>query len=364
MSLAPLTNELQAGEHLAPGEMQFAFEWIMHGRATEDETADFLLALKAKGETAQEIAAAAQVMRQVMRRIEAPADTIDVCGTGGDGSGSLNISTATALVTAACGVPVAKHGNRSISSRSGSSDVLLALGVNIDASPEALTACLAEANICFLSAPQFHPAMRHVAPVRQKLKTRTVFNLLGPLCNPAGVTRQLIGVYAPDLVPTVAQALKLLGMRQAWVVHGMEGLDELSISGETKVATLCPPVPNIRHPERSEESSSVARDPSRKAQDDSLITLSTLIPEQAGLPRHPLTALAGGDAHANASALRDLLAGQHSAYRDAVLLNTAAALAVAEKTNDLKEGAAFAAQAIDNGTALKTLETLIALSHT
>jgi anthranilate phosphoribosyltransferase len=328
-----LTSLIRANQNLSAEQAQQAFASIMAGTAEHKDIAGFLLALKAKGETATEIAAAAGAMRQVMKRFDAPADAMDVCGTGGDGSHSLNISTAVAIVVAACGVPVVKHGNRAVSSQSGSSDVLQALGVNIDASEAQLAECLAQANICFLMAPHFHPAMRHVAPVRQQLKTRTIFNLLGPLCNPAGVTRQLLGVYAPDRLQMMAEALKQLGSQRAWVVHG-DGLDELSISAESQIVILR----------------------------DGDLTAQRIAPEAAGLTRSPISALNGGDAAYNAAALKTLLHGAQSAYRDAVLLNAAAALIIAEKAHELKDGAAIAAEAIDSGQAIYTLERWVEIS--
>ncbi len=332
--LRTLNTQLTAGQNLSCEQARAAFDHIIAGHAASEELAGFLLALKAKGETADEIAAAARAMRAAMRRFSAPAHAIDVCGTGGDGSHSLNISTAAALVVAACGVPVVKHGNRAVSSQSGSSDVLALLGVNLEADETRLARCLEAANICFLAAPHFHPAMRHVAPVRRQLKTRTIFNLLGPLCNPAGVRQQLLGVYAPDLLTVLAEALRQLGSDAAWVVHGA-GLDELSISDASDIAALA----------------------------GGEITRFRLTPHDAGLSPHPAAAIAGKDAAYNADALRQLLAGAASAYREAVRLNAAAALVIAGAAEDLTAGARRAGEAIDSGAAEHTLAQLVELSN-
>jgi len=271
-----------------------------------------------------------------MKTVEAPASAIDLCGTGGDGHGTLNISSAVSFVVAACGVPVAKHGNRNMSSRTGAADVLEALGVKIDLSPEAAGACLSEAGLCFLFAQAYHPAMKHVTPVRRALGFRTIFNLLGPLSNPARVRRQLIGVYAKEWLEPVAQVLATLGAEKAWVVHGNDGLDEITTTDITHVAVL----------------------------EDGRVTTITIAPENAGLTRTTLASLQGGAPHENAAAIRLLFDGERGAYRDIVLLNTAAALMVADKVENLREGALLAAKAIDDGAAKRVLEKLIAVSNT
>lgn len=303
------------------------FDAMLDGAMSDDAVAAFLITLAERGETADEIAAAAQAMRARMVRVKAPAHAIDVCGTGGDGSHSLNISTAVALVIAACEVPVAKHGNRAASSRAGAADTLEALGLNLDRATQMAEPSLADLGIAFLFAQAHHPALARIAPIRKSLGRRTIFNLLGPLANPAGVTRQLIGVPRPELIETYAEALRLLGCERAMVVSGAEGLDELSISGPTHVATIGFTLPS-----------------------------AMITPEDAGLPRHPAEALRGGDAPFNAAALRALLLGEQGAYRDAVLLNAAAALIVADQARDLRSGAEEAAEAIDKGLAKALLD--------
>ncbi|MXO72262.1 anthranilate phosphoribosyltransferase [Alteraurantiacibacter buctensis] len=295
---------------------------MLDGGMTDEEIRDTLLTLTERGETAQEIAGAAKAMRDRMTRISAPANAIDVCGTGGDGQHSLNISTATALVVAACGVPVAKHGNRAASSKAGTADTLEALGLNLDNAGQRAEQTLADIGIAFLFAQTHHPAMRYVMPIRKALGRRTIFNLIGPIANPAGVSRQLIGIASPAYVDIYRDAMKLLGMDKVMIVAGLEGLDELSIAGPSKVATIG--IPGIA-PEVS--------------------------PEDAGLTRHPLSAIRGGEADFNAAALARLLDGERGAYRDAVLLNSAAALLVAGEVRDWREGAEEAAEAIDKGLA-------------
>jgi anthranilate phosphoribosyltransferase len=266
-------------------------------------------------------------MRGAMQTVTAPANAIDVCGTGGDGSGTLNVSTATAFVAAACGVPVAKHGNRSMSSQTGAADVLDALGVPTDLGPEAAAASLRETGFCFLFAPKYHAAMKHVAPVRRELGFRTIFNLIGPLSNPAGVRRQLIGVFSEDWLQPVAESLRELGTEAAWIVHSDDGLDEISIAAPTQVSVL----------------------------EGGRISRRTVTPEDAGLPRAPISAIAGGDARTNAAAIRALLAGERSAFHNIVVLNAAAALLVAGRGADFREGAALAIEAIDSGRARDVL---------
>lgn len=327
-------DALAAGGHLNQEEAGRAFQIIMSGGATPAQMAAVLMALRLNGETRDEIAGAAQAMRAKMEHIAAPPDTIDVCGTGGDGTGSLNISTAVALVLAGCGVPVAKHGNRSVSSKSGSADVLAALGVQIQADKALMEKALAEAHIAFLFAPLYHKAMRHVAPVRQELGIRTIFNLLGPLVNPASPKRQLVGIYDKEKLECIAAVLHTLGSERAWVVHGSDGMDELTLSGETEVAEL----------------------------KNGEIRRFSVTPEEAGLVRAEPEALAGRDPAHNALELSHLLAGRMSAYRDSVVLNAAAALIIADKAETLSEGAAKAAAAIDEGRAQEALLHLVRIS--
>lgn len=327
-------QQLELGHSLSQAQAYEAFDHMLLGHVNWGDIEKFLLGLKAKGETIEEITGAAQAMRDAMRLFDAPEDAMDVCGTGGDAKGTYNISTTVAIVLASCGVPVVKHGNKAVSSQSGSTDVLSALGLNIGDDTDQLRRCLDEANICYLAAPFFHPSMQHVAPVRQKLKTRTIFNLLGPLCNPARVKRQLMGVYDAELTRTLALVLHALGSEAAAVVHGDEGLDELSISGPSQVSQLL---------------------------EDEILTYS-MTPEKAGLPEHPFQAIIGGDAQHNAKAMRALLDGQKNAYRDAVLLNAAAALMIADKVDDAPSGVALAAEAIDSGRAKATLARWIELS--
>ncbi len=322
------------GGKLSQSQAEEAFEIIMSGQATPSQLGGFLMALRVRGETVDEIAGAARVMRAKALRVEAPAGAIDTCGTGGDASGTYNISTGAALVVAACGVPVAKHGNRALSSRSGSADVLAALGVNIDADMSLVAASLHENHIGFLMAPRHHAAMRHVGPTRVELGTRTIFNLLGPLSNPAGATRQLLGVFHRRWVTPMAEVLGALDSERAWVVHGSDGLDELTTTGASYVAEL----------------------------KDGKVATFEVTPEDAGLPRVGAADLKGGDPAANAAAIRDMLAGKPGAYRDIVLLNAAAALIVAGRAKDLKSGVALAAEAIATGRAQATLERLVATS--
>ena len=300
-----------------------AFAAIISGEISPVRIAAFLTALAIRKPSADEIAGAAHAMRAAMRRVEAPAGAIDVCGTGGDGLGTLNITTATAFVVAACGVAVAKHGNRNMSSRSGAADVLEALGVRIDLEPAAAQAMLRDTNFCFLFAPAYHPAMKHVAPVRRELGFRTIFNLIGPLSNPAGAKRQLLGVFAREWLEPFAQVLAALGSEKAWIVHGSDGLDELTTTGVTHVAIL----------------------------ENGMVSHREISPEEIGVPRATLSQLKGGDAKENAEAIRALLGGAKGAFHDIVLLNAAAALVVADKAGDLKSGASLAAEAIDSGRA-------------
>jgi anthranilate phosphoribosyltransferase len=333
--LKPYIAKVATGASLSQDEARTVFDAMMEGNATQAQMGGLLMAMRVRGETVEEITGGAMAMREHAMRVEAPPGAIDTCGTGGDGSGSFNISTAVALVVASLGVPVAKHGNRALSSRSGSAEVLHQLGVNIEAERPVLERCLREAHIAFLMAPRHHTAMRHVAPVRVELGTRTLFNLLGPLANPAGADRQLLGVFDARWTRPMAEVLRNLGSRRVWVVHGEDGLDEITTTAATQVAELR----------------------------DGEIREFTLQPEDAGLRRAVPEALKGGDPAQNAAALLELLEGRQGAYRDIVLLNSAAALIVADKADDLADGVALAAEAVDSGKASATLALLARLSH-
>jgi anthranilate phosphoribosyltransferase len=329
-SLKPVLARLAAGERLAESEAEHAFGLIMAGEATPAQIAGLLMAMRVRGETVAELTGAVRAMRARMAAIEAPAEAMDIVGTGGDASGSLNISTAAALVVAGCGVPVAKHGNRALSSRSGAADALTALGVNTDLPLDRLAAVLAEVGMVFLMAPRHHAALRHAAGPRVELGTRTTSNLLGPLANPARVRRQLTGAFAPAWLRPMAETLARLGTERAWLVHG-QGLDEIALSGETQVVAL----------ERG-----------------GTIREFTIAPEDAGLRRAPPEAIRGGEPAENALALSALLEGTPGPYRDIVLLNAAAALVVAGRADDLRAGAGQAARAIDSGAAAAVLSRL------
>ena len=318
------------GRTLSEDEAEAAFDIIMSGDATPSQMGAFLMALRVRGETVDEIAGAARIMRAKAVAVDAPPGTIDTCGTGGDSSGSFNISTASALVAAGCGVPVAKHGNRALSSKSGSADVLTALGVNIDADLSIVRACLWEIGIGFLMAPRHHSATRHVAPTRVELGTRTIFNLLGPLSSPAYARRQLVGVFAPEWVRPMAEVLGRLGGERAWVVHG-DGLDELTTAGATTVAAL----------------------------DNGRVETFEILAADAGLPSARREDLRGGEPAHNARLMRNLLAGEGGPLRDVVLLNSAAALLVAGRAQTLADGVELAARSIDSGAALRVLEDLV-----
>ncbi len=322
------------GSPLDFGEAREAFDIIMSGDATPSQIGAFLMALRVRGETIEEISGAVSTMRAKMLPVEAPDDAIDIVGTGGDASGSYNVSTCSAFVVAGCGVPVAKHGNRALSSKSGAADTLAALGVNIEIGADAIARCIREAGVGFMFAPMHHSAMRHVGPTRVELGTRTIFNLLGPLSNPAGVKRQLIGVFSPKWVEPIAHAMKELGSTEVWVVHG-DGLDEMTTTGETIVAAL----------------------------KEGKVSTFTVTPEDAGLKRVDMAELKGGDAEHNADALRAVLQGEKNAFRDIALFNAAAALIVAGKADNLAEGARLAAASIDEGRAFAALERLIAVSN-
>ncbi|HBD90803.1 MAG TPA: anthranilate phosphoribosyltransferase, partial [Gemmobacter sp.] len=316
-------------------EAETAFTALFEGEATPAQMGGFLMALRTQGETVEEYAAAASVMRAKCHKVRAPEGAMDIVGTGGDGKGTLNISTATAFVVAGAGVPVAKHGNRNLSSKSGSADALTEMGLNVMIGPEAVERCLFEAGIGFMMAPMHHPAMRHVGPVRAELGTRTIFNILGPLTNPAGVKRQLTGAFTDTLLRPMAETLLALGSEKAWLVHGGDGTDELSIALPSKVAAL----------------------------DGGAIREFSVHPEDAGLPAHPFEAIIGGTPAENGAAFRRLLEGEAGAYRDAVLLNSAAALVVADKAASLPEGVEIARDSIDSGRALQKVEALVALTN-
>ena len=333
-ALKPFIGKVATGDALSFDEACDAFDIIMSGDATPGQIGGFLMALRVRGETVGEISGAVATMRSKMLPVSAPVEAIDIVGTGGDGSHSVNISTASAFVIAACGVPVAKHGNRGLSSLTGTADVLTRLGVNIELAPEAIARCIEEAGIGFMFAPSHHPAMKHVGPIRVELGTRTIFNLLGPLTNPAGVGRQLVGVFAPEWVLPVAEALKALGSRHVWVVHG-DGYDEITVTGETHVAELV----------------------------NGEIRSFTLTPEAFALQRHSKEALRGGDSEFNAAALRGVLSGTPGAYRDTVLMNAGAGLVVADKVETLEDGIVKAREAIDNGNATRVLNKLIEVSN-
>lgn len=319
---------LEKGEDLSADTMEEAVSLMMTGKAQSDHIQQFLKALYHKGETSDEITGAARVMRDKALSIDAPLDAVDCCGTGGDKKGTYNISTAVALVAAACGVPVAKHGNRSASSKSGAADILETMGVNLNIPKPALEEALEDFRFCFLMAPNHHSAMRYVVPARKAIGHRTIFNLLGPLSNPAGARRQLIGVFDKKWLVPMAEVLRNLGSESAWIVHGRDGLDEISISGPTDCAML---------------------------DEDGKITEKTLKPEDFGLPVHDLNDIIGGSPEDNAKALRALLEGAEGAYRDIVLANAAAVLVIAEKVKTLPDGVARAAEMIDNGAAMDLL---------
>jgi anthranilate phosphoribosyltransferase len=330
-----LIAKAATGAALTREEAARGFDRMMSGEATPSQIGGLLMALRVRGETVDEITGAVAAMRAKMLRVAAPDDAVDIVGTGGDASGSVNISTCAAFIVAGTGVPVAKHGNRALSSKSGAADVLGALGVKIDLSPEQVGRCINESGIGFMFAPAHHPAMRNVQPTRTELATRTIFNLLGPLSNPAGVRRQMIGVFSRQWVQPLAEVSKNLGAESIWVVHGSDGLDEITTSGPTAVSAL----------------------------EKGKIRSFEVTPEEAGLPRSNSDGLKGGDAEANAASLRGVLEGKASAYRDVALLNAAAALVVAGKAKDLKEGVAQGRQSLESGAAAARLKKLIAVSH-
>ncbi len=335
MDIKAALGKIAARQDLTGEEMRSVMTVIMAGEATPSQIGAFLMGLRVKGETVGEIAAAVSILREKMVPVAAPDDVVDIVGTGGDGAETLNISTATALVVAAAGVPVAKHGNRALSSKSGASDVLQALGVKIDLTPEQISRCIAEAGIGFMFAPAHHPAMKHVGPSRAELGTRTMFNLLGPQSNPAGARRYMLGVYGKNWVEPVAAALLANRAVAAWVVHGDGGLDELSTTGPSFVASI----------------------------KGGNLTSFEVTPEDAGLKRSTMADLKGADPAYNAGRLRTVLDGARDPYRDVVLLNAAAALIVAGRADTLKLGADLAAREIDSGRAKATLAKLISVSN-
>jgi anthranilate phosphoribosyltransferase len=333
--LKGLIAKAATGAALTREEAARGFDTMMSGEATPSQMGGLLMALRVRGETVEEITGAVTAMREKMLRVKAPTDAIDVVGTGGDASGSYNISTCAAFIVAGAGVPVAKHGNRALSSRSGAADVLGALGVNIELPPDGVGRCIKEAGIGFMFAPAHHPAMKNVGPTRVELGTRTIFNLLGPLSNPAGVKRQMVGVFSRQWIEPLAQVLKNLGSESVWVVHGSDGLDEITTSGATYVAAL----------------------------ENGAVRTFEITPEEVELPRVKPEALRGGDAKANARALADVLKGNKSAFRDVAVFNAAAGLVVAGRAKELKAAVALAAQSIDSGEADARLQRLIKVSN-
>lgn len=323
------------GQTLTIEQAHEAFDILMSGQAEPSQIGGFLMALRMRGETVEEITGAAQVMRSKATGVQAPVGSVDTCGTGGDSLGTYNISTCSAFVVAGAGVPVAKHGNKSISSKSGSADVLTSLGVNLDVTPSVVENCIKEAGIGFMFAPAHHSAMRHVGPTRVALGVRTIFNLLGPLSNPAGTKRQVIGVYSKDWLLPIAQVLRNLGSERLWVVHGDDGLDELTTTGITHVCAL----------------------------ENGEISEFTVTPQSVGLPLSTIEALKGGEPATNAIAIQQVLNGEACAFRDIVLLNAGAALLVGGVATDLGQGVELAAAAIDQGKAKLALETLVKLTN-
>jgi anthranilate phosphoribosyltransferase len=335
MDLKSLIGKAANGQALTREEARAAFDVLMSGEATPSQIGGFLMALRVRGETVDEITGAVEIMREKMTPVVAPADAIDIVGTGGDASGSYNISTCAAFVTAGTGLKIAKHGNRALSSKSGSADVLMALGVKIDLTPDQISRCISEAGCGFMFAPAHHASMKHVGPSRVELGTRTIFNLLGPLSNPAGVKRQVTGVFAKAWVEPLAHVLNNLGSERAWICHGEGGFDEIVPSGTTWIAEL----------------------------KDGKVTSIEIKPEDVGIARSSAADLKGGDAAQNAEALRGVLEGKKNAFRDAAVMTAAAALLVADKAKDLKEGVAQAQKSIDGGGARGVLEKLVKVSN-
>ncbi len=332
--LKPLIAKVANGESLSHEEARDAFEVLMSGEATPSQIGGFLMALRVRGETVAEITGAVETMRSKMLPVAGPADAVDIVGTGGDGLGTYNISTLAALITAGCKIPIAKHGNRALSSRSGTADTLSVLGVNLEIGPDLISRCIKEAGIGFMFASMHHAAMRHVGPSRVELGTRTIFNLLGPLSNPAGAKRQLLGVFAPKWVTPIAEVLRNLGSETVWVVHG-EGMDEITTTGVTQVTAL----------------------------EDGKIRSFELTPKDFGVEPAKLADLVGGDGHHNAAALRAVLGGAKNPYRDISLCNAAAALVVAGKAETLMDGMKIATHALESGEAAAALDRLVATSN-
>ena len=332
--LKPFIAKIATRQPLSRQEASDAFEILMSGEASMAQIGGFLMGLRVRGETVDEIAGAVSIMRQKMVPVDAPEDAIDIVGTGGDGTNTYNISTLAALIVAGAGVPVAKHGNRALSSKSGTADALSQLGVKLDIEPDMISRCIREAGIGFMFAQLHHPAMRHVGPARVELGARTIFNIVGPLSSPARVKKQLFGVYSPEWLVPGAEALRDLGLTSAWVVHG-SGLDEITTTGPSQVAEL----------------------------KDGEIRTFELTPDDFGVETVSLDAIRGGDGTVNAAALRDVLGGAKTAYRDVALCNAAASLIVAGKAKDVTEGMHLASQSLDTGSAARALETLIAISN-
>jgi anthranilate phosphoribosyltransferase len=334
LGFKPLIAKVATGAGLSANEAESAFSTILSGESTPAQTGGFLMALRVRGETVEEMTGAVLALRSRMLKVKAPDGAIDIVGTGGDNAGTWNISTLAAIITAAAGVPVAKHGNRAASSLSGAADVLTALGVQVGLPAEGVNACIAEAGLGFMFAQTHHAAMRHVAPVRVELGTRTIFNLLGPQANPASVKRQVLGVFSPVWLQPVAETLRNLGSETVWVVHGSDGLDEITTTGETQVVAL----------------------------ENGVIRNFTIVPEDAGLTRSTPEALKGADAQTNAKAILAVLDGTRNAYRDIAILNASAGLVVGKAAGTLREAAAMATAAVDSGAARATLENLIRVS--
>ncbi len=332
--LKPLLGKVANGESLTRDEARDAFDILMSGKATPSQIGGFLMALRVRGETVDEIAGAVATMRAKMLPVVAPPDAVDIVGTGGDGTGTYNISTLASLIVAGCGVPVAKHGNRALSSKSGAADALSALGVDLEINADLIGRCIAEAGIGFMFASMHHSAMRHVGPSRVELGTRTIFNILGPLSNPAGARRQLLGVFSPRWLMPIAEVLRDLGSQHVWVVYG-DGMDEITTTGTTNVVAL----------------------------EDGNIRSFELTPADFGVQPATLAALKGGDGTVNAAALRAVLGGAKNAYRDISLCNAAAALVVAGKVGDIMEGMQVATHALDHGEAAAALDRLVAVSN-
>ncbi len=335
VEIKTLIGQIASGAVLSRESAYEVFDSMMSGEVTPSQIGGLLMGLRVRGETVEEITGAVTAMRAKMLTVAAPDNAVDVVGTGGDASGSFNISTCAAFIVAGAGVPVAKHGNRALSSRSGAADVLGALGVKIDIPPETISACIAEAGIGFMFAPAHHPAMKHVGPTRVELGTRTIFNLLGPHSNPAGVKRQMVGVFSRQWVEPLAHVLKNLGSDRAYVVHGSDGLDEITISGPTAVAAL----------------------------ENGAVRTFEITPEDVGLNRAKPEALRGGDADANAAALHGVPKGKQGPYRDVSVLNAAAALVVAAQAKTLADGVKLAQKSIDTGAAERCLDALVTVSN-